>query len=262
MNIGCVIAAGSPSDKVDAVAEYTGAVCKAMVLIKGKHLIEFVGEAVRRTNRIAITTVVGCPELEALALNYGFSWVHEQGGMLDNFLIGAGHIFQQQPKIDRVIIAMADIPLLKPMHLDWFIDECEKTDHDFYWAIIHRQIMTQRFPESRRTYARTKEGSYCSGDLLLIRRAAFESFVTRAEYWKWAIQNRKRVWPMLLRFGIGSWLRFLTGKMSLSDIENTLQKVLEIRVRAVVSPHAEHGMDVDKPFQLRIAERELDLIAQ
>ena len=257
MAVGCVIAAGDPLDKRDPVAAHVGEPCKAMVCLRDKRLVEYVIDAVQHTERITQTVVIGCQALEPILDSYGIPWLAGRAGMLDNFMEGSRYLFETYLTIDRVLITMADIPLLTPPHLDWFIDACATTDHDFYWAIIRKDTMQQRFPDSRRTYARASDGAFCSGDLLLVRRTAFRTFITHSEYWNWAIQNRKSVWPMLFKFGLRSWVRFLIGRITVSEIEQALQDVFGIRVRAVISPYAEHGMDIDKPFQLEIVAREL-----
>ena len=42
---------------------------------------------------------------------------------------------------------------------------------------------------------------------------------------------------------------------SLEAVEQALRDRLSLRVRLCVSPHAELGMDVDKPADLELAER-------
>jgi hypothetical protein len=46
--------------------------------------------------------------------------------------------------------------------------------------------------------------------------------------------------------------------LSIAAGERRAEKILGLKVRAVISPHAEIGMDVDKPFQLDIVRAELD----
>jgi hypothetical protein len=53
------------------------------------------------------------------------------------------------------------------------------------------------------------------------------------------------------------FLKLLTRRLSLAEVERRAQEIFEVRVRAVPFC-AEMGMDVDKPFQLEIVRAELE----
>jgi hypothetical protein len=59
-------------------------------------------------------------------------------------------------------------------------------------------------------------------------------------------------------FGLWPFFKLAIRRLSLADAERRAGKVLNLRGRAIPFPHAEVGMDVDKPFQLDIARAELE----
>jgi hypothetical protein len=53
--------------------------------------------------------------------------------------------------------------------------------------------------------------------------------------------------------GFDMLLRLITGTLTLAAAEQRADKILGVRCKALATPHAEIGMDVDKAFQLEIA---------
>ena len=49
--------------------------------------------------------------------------------------------------------------------------------------------------------------------------------------------------------------KFMTGKLSISDIENRVKELFDIVGKAMICSYAEIGMDVDKEADVVIAER-------
>ena len=63
---------------------------------------------------------------------------------------------------------------------------------------------------------------------------------------------------MARRVGMRTLLRFVTRSLTVADAERRAERTLGFTVRVVRTPHAELGMDVDKPFQLDIVRAELE----
>jgi len=257
MIAGCLIAAGQSPNRPDPLALSVGESCKALVPVAGRPMIEYTLDAVRQAEKIGPVAVIGPEILQPVAARYGASWLPQQGSVLDNGLAGCNHLFTQHRGVDRIVVCMADTPFLAPEHLDWFVDACAATEHDFYWAVVPIDRMLQAFPTSRRTYTRIRDGAICSGNLLLLTREVLESFDTHGSAWDWVFRNRKQVWLVPLKLGLWPSLRFLSGRLSAAEVEAMVERSFGVRVHAVFSPYADHGMDVDKPFQLEIAAREL-----
>ena len=57
----------------------------------------------------------------------------------------------------------ADIPLITGGMVEWMISQVEREDRDIYYNVIARQVMETRFPDSKRTYLRLRDGEFAAG---------------------------------------------------------------------------------------------------
>jgi len=71
------------------------------------------------------------------------------------------------------------------------------------------------------------------------------------------MEARKSFWKQVRLVGLGFLIRFALRRLAVADAERHLSKVLHVRGRAIPTPFAEMGMDVDKPHQLEIVRAEL-----
>ena len=62
--------------------------------------------------------------------------------------------------------------------------------------------------------------------------------------------SRKSAWQMVRLLGLGMIVRFLTRSLTVAQAEKKVSQILGCRGKAIISPYAELGMDVDKPHQL------------
>lgn len=71
------------------------------------------------------------------------------------------------------------------------------------------------------------------------------------------VERRKNPLSIASLFGFGLMWRYLTRRLSIAIAEKRFYKVLGIRGKAIISPYAEVGVDVDKPSDLEIAQKHL-----
>jgi hypothetical protein len=133
--------------------------------------------------------------------------------------------------------------------IDWFLEQVKDLDQDIYYTIIKRETMETQFPASKRTYIHLKDLQVCGGDLHCFRLAAATE---ESAIWKRLIESRKNPLRQASIVGYDTLLFLMLRQLSLQDAEKAVAKRLEIKGKAVPSPYAEMGMDVDKPFQLDI----------
>jgi hypothetical protein len=181
-------------------------------------------------------------------------YVPNQGGYMDNALAGARQLLAIDPQAVRLLLLSADIPAVLPAHIDWVVAQALATDEDFYYSVIERRVMEERFPGSRRTFLRFQGRQYCGGDVVVIRTSLF---AMDTGIWQRLSDARKS--PLKTAAIIGPWvlLRFALGLLPIDDAVRLASRRLGVRGRALPSPYAEVGMDVDKPFQLELVEEAL-----
>ena len=71
------------------------------------------------------------------------------------------------------------------------------------------------------------------------------------------LAHRKSPLTLARDVGIGLLIRLIAGRLSLAQAESRVGGILGIQGRAIIFPYAEAGVDVDKPEDLQLAEREL-----
>ncbi|MDO9574882.1 MAG: hypothetical protein Q7I94_07815, partial [Candidatus Contubernalis sp.] len=106
-----------------------------------------------------------------------------------------------------------------------------------------------------RTYVRLKEGSFTGGNIFLINSDVVEKTAKKAISF---LALRKKPHRMALKLGLPFIVKFMLKKVTLKDAEKRASGIFGVKGRAVISPYAEIGFDVDKISDLHIAEEYLN----
>lgn len=229
---------------------------KALLPVAGKPMAQWVLDALGAAQSIRRIIVMGLTPAEAAPLTCAkdMSVLPDQGSLLENLGAGARWLLARDPTLPYVLSVSVDIPALTPAAIDWNVSTALATDHDGYYLIIPQAVMEKRFPGARRSYFRIKEGRFTAGDMVLLNTR-----LLGAEHplWPRLIAARKNIWQQAQLVGLGVLVQFLLGQITIPAIERHVQARLGVRPRVLVCPHAEAGMDVDKPHQLTVVERDL-----
>jgi hypothetical protein len=218
-------------------------------------MINHVVDALAASRYVEHFVIVALSPSAGAQFSVPVDYLPDAGGLVQNAQTGIEYALAHFPDIDAALLCGSDIPTITPAIVDEFIQECFRTEHDVYYNIVERSVMETRFPDSRRTYARLRDGDFAGGDLLLFRPSVnFD----HQELMRRLVTARKSALRQARMLGPLIFVRYLTRRLSLSEAEQRAQTVFNVRVRAVPSPHAEVGMDVDKPFQLEIVRAELE----
>lgn len=223
---------------------------KAFVEVHGRPILAYILEALAQAPSLDRTIVVGpAGELAALQkAGHNFEIVPEEGTMLENLaravqtLHGTGLFF----------VVTGDIPLLNAAVIEQFLALCAPFDGDFYYPVIKREAFLASFPETERTYVALKDGRLTGGNVSLVRADWYLENRARLEYF---YQCRKKPLKLLRLLPPGFFLRYLTGRLSVQDLENALSRLLDFRARAVPCSLVELGIDVDKKNDLDLVTR-------
>lgn len=154
---------------------------------------------------------------------------------------------------DTVLFVTSDIPWVTAEVIEAFVAASPK-NVDVVYPVIPKQVAEQRFPGTKRTYVRLKEGVFTGGNLFLAKTASVPRLKERAEV---LLSHRKSPLTLARDLGPGLLLRLVSGRLSLAQAESRVGAILGITGRAIVFPYAEAGVDVDKPEDLALAERQL-----
>lgn len=151
-----------------------------------------------------------------------------------------------------VLVTTADHALLDDAMLDAFFRASAGSDADLSVGLVERRTIESRFPESKRTYLRFRDGAFSGANLFSFRTPAARS---AAEFWQRVERDRKRPWRIARAFGPGTLLRFLARRLTLDEALERASQTIGARVRAVRLPIAEAAVDVDKLEDLVLVRR-------
>ncbi len=243
-----VLMAGGTLIKNNELSEHAGVDKKSLIKIAGREMIYYVFEALAGCQHIDRIVLVGLGAEDGLDFGRPVEYVEAHGDILDNSLAGLNRLLSLNPTAERVIFSSTDIPLLTTEVVDYFIKVCLEIEADVYYSVVEKSVMEARFPHSGRTFVRLRDGLFAGGDLFMIRAKTVQANLPLARR---LIDARKSAWQLVRIIGPRMILKFLIGQLTIAESEKLVSRALNCRVKAIVSPYAEIGMDVDKVSHLQ-----------
>jgi GTP:adenosylcobinamide-phosphate guanylyltransferase len=226
-----------------------GTLPKAFALLAGRPMVEFVLAALRAAPSVRRIALVGpLPLSPAIAAGVDVP-VGMRGSLLENVAAGLDALGGEAP----VLISAADIPLLRAGAVEAFL-AAAAGGADIAYAIVPRADVLREFPGARKTFVRLRDGAFTGGSLMLVRPGGFHAARPQIER---AIQARKRPWELARLFGLRTVAGFLTGGLTIADLEERAAALTGIRARAVICHDPAIALDVDRPETLAIVHRRL-----
>lgn len=243
-----VVAGGQPKPG-ELLYEETHGEPKALLDIAGKPMAQWVLDALGGSASIENILIVGLSPDCGLSSPKPLSYLQDQDNMVDNIRTGTKKLLEINPKTNHLLLVTSDIPGIQPEMVDWTIQTAMQTDEDIYYNVITRQVMEAKFPNSRRSYVKLRDGEFCGGDMNVIRASIV---FTRENLWERIIAARKNAAKQAAIIGFDVLLLMLLRLIDVDGATRRVAKRLGLTGRPLICPYAEIGMDVDKPFQLEI----------
>lgn len=148
-----------------------------------------------------------------------------------------------------LLLTTADHVLLDGAMLDQFVGEAQGAD--IAVAMVEREILLARYPQSRRTWLKFRDGWWSGANIFWFGSAKARPVIA---LWQEVEQDRKKGWKILSAFGpfalIGALLRILTLRGGIARIGRRFG--LTARLVAMTSPEA--CIDADKPADVTLIE--------
>ncbi|WP_324716322.1 NTP transferase domain-containing protein [Carboxydochorda subterranea] len=255
-----VLAAAGNRGRLREVSE---APYEALIPIEGRPMVAYVVEALAQARRVSGIVVVGPdPVVEAARKALGepvgtrLKAVAPGARLIDNLERGLA-----EATTEHVLVVTSDIPLVKAHMVDDFVRRCEQSPEmqDVWYSIVERRMGEHRYPGVKRTWVKLADGSFTGGNVFVVRRDIVE--LTRPILTR-AIEARKSPLTLARLLGLRAVVRFMLGRLTVAEAERRVGRMLDIRGKAVATPYAEIGIDVDKPSDLELARRFLGPPAQ
>jgi MobA-like NTP transferase domain len=245
MTISAVVLGGGNQD--DPLAQGAGVAVKSLITIAGQPMSTYVLNALR-AGGVGKIVYVGqtTTALEPLIDVH----IPAKGTLLENLQAGLQPLLHEP----RVLIATADIPLLTPAAVQDVL--YRDSGVGLVYPVVPKLAAETAFPGGKRTYARLREGTFTGGNLFLLEPRLIGQFLPRLEY---ILNNRKNVLRLAGMFGLGALVKLLLGQLTITELEQTVSRILGVPAVALISQFAEIGFDVDKPEDLALVQERFRL---
>lgn len=145
----------------------------------------------------------------------------------------------------KVLGICDDIPLITPLALQDFFNQCERyPQSQICYPIIPKAACLRAFPGAQRTYGRLKEGYFTGGNMMLLTHDAILEGQHKARE---IFERRKSPLKLCDWLGWGFIFKLILHQLSVEAAEKQTSRLLGLNCKAIVTEHAEIGMDIDKP---------------
>lgn len=246
-----ILTAGGVPTEADPLYAFTQGLPKAMLMIEGKPMIQWVLDSLSQTKGIDQVVLVGLDEKYPVSYARKLSRLKDHGDMVSNMVAAAKFLMENDASNSQAIILASDVPAITPAMVEWMVAQLDGSTSDITYMVVTQSVMEQRYPESRRSYIKLKDVTVCGGDMnaINIHTVNYDNPI-----WRELVEQRKNALKQAALIGFDTLFLLLVRAITLKQLEARVCKRLGINGKLIVSPYAETGMDVDKPFQLKIIE--------
>ena len=234
-----LILAGSRGG-VDPVAAYAGVSHKALIELDGQTLLARVAQALRDAGATQIAVSVSDDAVRAAATALGLTVLTAASGPSRSVRDGIEALGTP------LLVTTADHALLRPEWITRFLADLPA--HADVAALLARQdVIEAAAPGTRRTYLRFADGAWSGCNLF---HFATPRSVAALDLWAQVEADRKRPWRIVRRLGIGTLVRYISGRLTLVAALAHLGRLAGLDAAAVATPFGLAAVDVDKPADL------------
>lgn len=226
----------------------------------GKRVMDWHLEALFDSEYVDEIYLIGLrPEEFPSSENLSFIPCELTSTVLEKITTGAKYLQDKYPEHEHLIVSTGDAPGILSESIDTFIETLIKDqDIDVLIGGAPETGILEVFPEHGRVLGKFKEQSVTPGELmayrysilprlkdeiaqLTIRRREFNrrSDTTKLIPLMRYLAKKPRLWALIVKY--------LSGNLSISEMEITLSKAYDMKLRAVIINDPGFGMDMDLP---------------
>ncbi len=220
---------------------------KSFISLKGRWLIEWTLEALKSTSEISDILVLIPPFKQKKKLS-GVKVEFSNSDLIGKLKKGV-RLF---PRSDWLLLVSGDLPLLTSESLSDFLKRSFYFLADGYYPVLSRETMEKKFPGSQRTYGKLREGFLTGGNVILLRP---QVLIDNWDLGEKLLEARKKPFQLAQILGFSTLIKFLTRTLTVKEAEGRLSYLTGYNLKAVFTPYAEIGLDVDKPEDLNMVKK-------
>lgn len=235
-----LVLAGSRPGAPDPVALAEHLAHKALVEVGGQPMLSRVVDALRQAGIRQVTVSASDPEVIALAEALGCVVIAPGKG--PSASVAAAFARLGAP----MLVTTADHALLRPEWVRDFLTDAP-ANADVAVLLASRTTVESALPGSRRTYLKLADGGWSGCNLFLLATSRAEAAIAT---WSAVEADRKRPWRIAAKLGVGTLLRYVLGRLTISAAIGGLGQRIGITASAVSARDGLAAVDVDKPGDL------------
>jgi len=225
---------------------------KALIMINGKPMIDYIVDALNNLEKIDKILVVGPKnELNPYIGKKVEEILNPGNSILENMEIGLNFF----NSADNLLLLTSDIPLISPEAIDEFLEICTKRKAYIGYPIITKENIVKKYPDTKRTYIKMKEGIFCGGNIVFFKP---DVFFQKKELIKELFDNRKSTWKYVKILGLKFIFKFLFKTLTLEEVEKRVTDILGYNSIAVLISYPEIMIDLDKHSDLKLIRKYLE----
>ncbi len=229
---------------------FAGVDNKAMIDIDGKAMIQHVIDALNESRYVKNIYLVAPEDFEAASFDSKKPLRTIPSGdtaveSLLNAIHGSG-------EAEKVIITTCDNPLFRGFMLDEFIQRCLTTGADFCYSVGRESVISDSYPEVKRTYVQAKDDGYTGANVYFVDKKGFsadEEMLAKIDSY------RKTPWRYVRLIGRRTLMKFALRRITLEDVEERASEIIGCKFRLIPMPFPVCGIDVDKPSDLVLVRK-------
>lgn len=232
--------------------DVAGTDVRCLAKLNGKRMLDYIIEAIRESGRVKrIILAIDPAVIEGEALPEDVELCEAAKDLPST----ADKAVAALNYTGKVLFVCDDIPFLHGAAINNFLDKCEaRPGGNSYYPLIPKEVCEATFPHAKRTYARTKEGLFTGGNIMMMDAEVIPTALAKGRE---IFAKRKKPLELVKMLGVGFILKFLFHRLTLDDVEERGSLAVGFNGKAIVSDFAEVGMDIDKPADWELAQKYL-----
>jgi molybdopterin-guanine dinucleotide biosynthesis protein A len=251
-----LLAGGSVSPELAAAS---GAKKRCLITLGGKTLLERMLESIQPTissPRVVVNLGADDTGKEFLSpLGDKYSYYCSGGNLLEAMNEGIGIFKAEQGDgafEEQLLLVNVDVPLISASQLGDLIDDALALGADAVWPIVEKGIVQSQFPDTKRTYIRTKQGTFTGGNIFMLRPRIIRDNQAMIDK---AYQARKNPLALASLFSTSVLMRVLSGTISIPDLEVEFSQRFKANLRLLPFRHPAVAVDLDKLSDYEMMKR-------
>ena len=249
MEYDALIVAGGRAPWLQKIA---GTDCRALASLAGRPMVTYIIDALLNSGRIRRIVIAVdepfLPELSAI-LPANIKAIAAAGSLSATTVKAARGLGLDNPKILGIC---DDIPMITADAVKDFLERCEQhPGAELYYPIITKESCLTAFPGAKRTYGKLADGTFTGGNMMLMDKNLINKAQKKAQE---IFVRRKSPLKLCSWLGWSFIFKLLFHILDVKGLENRLSQLFDTRCKAIITPYAAIGMDIDKPSDWALAQ--------